>query len=374
MHQFCVPYSLYVEDQFHPGDWTIISCGSLDFTDVDLAHALFVTGREPGREFLKGTWLGLWEYVSRFGFMRAYIQNLYPLPSLLRTSLAKNLDPTEKSYLSYTVAQALTGIFCERILRVERMLHVDLHSNKPSNPSAPYIKLNKSGPRPDLFGYGKGYRVIAESKGRSTASPSKILELGGRTKKQLFAVKSINGVSSKYDWRIGVITDLSAKYFTKLHIFVHPMTCPNSKSTPGVLKKVREHYLKSTKDDTPEESSTPLIDNIINTNHRFIIPHFMRFRSLLAQLPNAERDGDLLTIRLADIGVTVGVVAEVADILSSATEQTVTLTDLQLVELSERIDQAIRKSQALRNRKIFSDGSFFETGPPGGPAELLNPR
>ena len=301
--------------------------------------------------------------MSRFGFTRAYIQKRYPWPSLCRTDLAKTLDPTEKSYLSYTVGQALTEIFCERVLSVERMLHVDLHRNKPSGPFAPYVKLDNSGRRPDLFGYGEGFRVIAESKGRSTASKSEIIKLGRRTKEQLSAVQSIDGVNSKYDWRIGFITDFSNNYVTHLHIFVHPMTSPINQTTPRLLKEVRQHYLNSTKDDTHEEDSTSVIDNIVNTNHRSIIPHFMRFRSLLAQLPNEQRDGDLLTIRLANIGVTVGVLAEAADILRSAAEQTITLPDRQKVELSQQIDQAIRESQALRSGRIFPDGSFFETGP-----------
>lgn len=131
----------------------------LAFTDADLAHALFVTGRAPGDEALHGV-SSYWEFLHRASLVPAYLRAA-PNGRLGRSALALDLDRSEKVNLSYSVGQAMAAIFSTQVLGVVRLLHIDRYSQHHN------IAFGQGQKRPDLFGQGAGGWVVVEAKGRS---------------------------------------------------------------------------------------------------------------------------------------------------------------------------------------------------------------
>jgi hypothetical protein len=152
--QFIVPYKA----QGFPAG-VVDRAGSLRFTDDDLAHALFTTGRAPGDEFKYG-YASFWEWVHRVSLMLAYIRRARR-GSLVRSELVSQLDRSEKAPISYALGQALTGIFCAELLSVRFLMHVDRYYRDFG------VTFGLSRRRPDLFGQkANGDWVVAEAKGR----------------------------------------------------------------------------------------------------------------------------------------------------------------------------------------------------------------
>jgi hypothetical protein len=156
--------------------------GLLRFTCADLVHALFTTGRAPGDQVSHGA-ASVWELLHRAALVRAYIQRT-PHGRLARSQLALELDRSEKVALSYAFGQALTGIFCDRILAVEFLMHVDRYSGR-------YRVNFTTRRRADLFGLRRpeGW-VVAEAKGRSNLMES---DLEQKLSAQKRSIASISG-------------------------------------------------------------------------------------------------------------------------------------------------------------------------------------
>lgn len=152
------------------------------FTDVDLAAALFVTGRASGDEARHGR-ASVAEFVHRTALIPAYVRQGWS-HSLVRSALAIELDRSEKVNLSYSLGQAMAGIFAQKYLGVSRLLHVDRYGAHHD------IQFGPSGERPDLFGPGTGGWVVVEAKGRSNRMESGLAE---KVKDQARNVASIEG-------------------------------------------------------------------------------------------------------------------------------------------------------------------------------------
>lgn len=73
------------------------------------------------------------------------------------------LDRSEKVAFSYALGQAVTGVFCAKILDVQFLMHVDRYCDRYGVSFGPTRK------RADLFGRGPGGWVVAEAKGRSNS-------------------------------------------------------------------------------------------------------------------------------------------------------------------------------------------------------------
>lgn len=132
------------------------------FDESDLAHALFVTGRAPGDRMSHGL-TSVWEWIHRVSIIPAYIRRARTA-QLFRSVLAESLDRSEKAELSYVLGQALTGIFCEQMLHVTHLMHVDRYADRWN------VSFGGGRSRPDLFGpTARGDWVVAEAKGRSNA-------------------------------------------------------------------------------------------------------------------------------------------------------------------------------------------------------------
>jgi len=154
----------------------------LAFTDADLAWALFTTGRAPGDEALHG-FASVSEFVHRAALIPAYVRR-DARNRLIRSTLATDLDRSEKVNLSYSLGQAMAGVFAHRSLGVARLLHVDRYAAHHG------VSFGPSRQRPDLFGQGSGGWVVVEAKGRSNRMES---DLAAKVKSQAGNVVSIGG-------------------------------------------------------------------------------------------------------------------------------------------------------------------------------------
>jgi len=162
---------------------TVRRAGSISFSANDLAHALFATGRSPGDQRSYGN-ASLWEFVHRAALIPAYIRRDSGR-RLIRSQLAIDLDRSEKVGVSYALGQALTGIFCQRILSIPFLMHIDRYGRHHG------IVFGSTRKRADLFGCGAtpGW-VVAEAKGRSNSMEP---ELQDKLVEQKRSVISIQG-------------------------------------------------------------------------------------------------------------------------------------------------------------------------------------
>jgi len=165
---------------FRPG--IVPAWSDTTFTVTDLAAALFTTGRAPGDEVRHGS-ASVAEFVHRAALIPAYVRR-DRAGRLIKSELAKKLDRSEKVNLSYSLGQAMAGVFAQRRLGVARLMHVDRYE--------PYHAVNfgPSRQRPDLFGKGSGGWVVVEAKGRSNAMEA---DLAAKVKSQAGNVVSIGG-------------------------------------------------------------------------------------------------------------------------------------------------------------------------------------
>nr|WTA64687.1 hypothetical protein OHB51_19355 [Micromonospora sp. NBC_00855] len=155
---------------------------ALEFTTDDLTHALFATGRAPGDEVRHG-WASVWEFVHRASLIPAYVRRTRG-GALVKSALAVELDRSEKVTLSYSLGQALTGIFCERKLGVTHLLHIDRYASRWG------VVFAATKKRADLFGLSPAGWVVAEAKGRSNGMEP---DLPNTIIAQKRSVKSISG-------------------------------------------------------------------------------------------------------------------------------------------------------------------------------------
>lgn len=197
--------------------------GYLRFTEADLMHALFVTGRASGDEWLHGS-LSLFEWLHRAAVVPAYLADVRG--RVCRTALADSLDRSEKVNLSYAIGQAGTGLFAQQRLGVTRLLHLDRYGLTHG------VQLLPTRRRPDLFGLGSGGWVIAESKGLSNPTN---LTYARTAKTQAALVSSVGGVSP---WcRAGIVTYFDHPSRSMNLIAVDPDEDELARDLPSVTKE-----------------------------------------------------------------------------------------------------------------------------------------
>ena len=94
------------------------------------------------------------------------------------------LDRSEKVALSYALGQAMTGIFCRRVLSVTHLMHVDRYGQRFG------VNFGATGKRPDLIGRRSTGWIVAEAKGRSNGMEA---DLRTKLEAQKRAIASIDG-------------------------------------------------------------------------------------------------------------------------------------------------------------------------------------
>lgn len=288
---------------------------TLQLTDADLAHALFVTGRAPGDEASHGL-ASYWEFVHRVSLIPAYIRRT-PAGRLVRSSLALELDRSEKVNLSYALGQAFSAVFCERVLGVTRLLHVDRYCQHHN------VTFGAGNQRPDLFGSGTGGWVVAEAKGRSNAMEG---ALTAKLQSQKSIVQSINGA---HPWvRAGTVSEFPApERILQLRAF-----------DPTEAAKQAESWQ---------------IDG-----DRAALAYYEPFLRLLeaggaAEVDEAIADSaedQLVTVNLVSIGVSVSILRSIVNLVADAAGSGIQ-------GLADRVDSALAEAEA----DVRKDGTEFET-------------
>jgi hypothetical protein len=103
---------------------------------------------------------------------------------LVRSRLAIELDRSEKVGLSYALGQAMTGIFCRRVLSVPHLMHVDRYGQRFG------VTFGAGRKRPDLIGHKHTGWIVAEAKGRSNGMET---ELRAKLEEQKRSISTISG-------------------------------------------------------------------------------------------------------------------------------------------------------------------------------------
>lgn len=162
---------------------TIPWYGTMRFTENDLAHALFTTGRAPGDQSRFGD-LSIWEFLHRTSLIPAYVRRR-PYGELVRSDLVQLLDRSELVGVSYALGMALTTVFCRTQLKVNYLLHVDRYADQHR------VLFNATTRRrADLIGQSAGEWIVAEAKGRSRTPESQLRTKLEEQKRSVASVES----------------------------------------------------------------------------------------------------------------------------------------------------------------------------------------
>lgn len=292
---------------FPPG--TPTSPGTLTFTPDDLAHALFVTGRAPGHRAAYGS-ASFWELLHRTSLVPAYVR-MASGGRLSRSRLALELDRSEKVALSYALGQAMTGVFCERLLSVTHLMHVERYAKRYG------VQFGPTRKRPDLFGPSPSGWVVAEAKGRSNRMET---DLVGKLRNQKRAIRTVAGVPP---WiALGCVA-----------------------SFPPDTGAMRIDAF----DPRDDEAETIELDIDVD---RYYLAYYEPFVVALAQGPQQLVDERTTTVTFEQVGLTLGLDNAVLAAVRGAQESEVT-------GLAERVTSAL--GAARERPRMFPDGSLVET-------------
>jgi hypothetical protein len=293
--------------------------GEIRFYENELVHALFTVGRAPGDRLLYGD-ASVWEFLHRSSIVRAYIRQ-DDLQRLVLSRLATELDQSEKSAVMYIIGQAMTSMFCQKLLSVQFLMHVGRYASRWSLGFA-----NRK--RADLFGQGRNGWIVAEAKGRSTA-PNDALR--NSILQQKSSVVSIQGKPP--DLAIGCVAHFS----------------PVKNWLASVAKPLALEVF-----DPPIEVEPFAIDFDID---RYALTYYEPFINAIEDgAPNAEpatlSTEDIAWGQFGDFNVRVGLLRSIMDIVNAAKSRG------NITGLSESISGVLGASSG---NLTFPDGSFVET-------------
>ena len=284
----------------------------LTFTDQDLAAALFVTGRAPGDEALHGQ-ASVLEFIHRAALVPAYLRSVAG-DRVSRSALALELDRSEKVNLSYSLGQAMAGVFAQQRLGVARLMHVDRYAAHFG------VSFAAGRQRPDLIGVGTGGWVVIEAKGRSNAMEA---SLPAKLKSQAAMVASIGGAAP---WvSLGSIAQFPPP---ARELEVHAIDPPSK--ADGLRWEIDRDRLVAA----------------------YYAP-FVRAIDAGAEFDPVDDGGEFFEIGdLGSVGVRVGLLREVAGLVRER-------GDRSTEGLAEEIDAVLEERVHLES--VRPDGSWFET-------------
>jgi hypothetical protein len=269
-----------------------------------------VTGRAPGYHAGHGA-VAVWEFIHRVSLIPAYIRRSKN-GRLARSTLALDLDRSEKVALSYALGQAVTGIFCRRLLGVDFLMHVDRYADRFG------LRFSSGRKRADLFGRGRGGWVVAEAKGRSNSMEANL-------RRQLVGQKrSIVSIGGERPWlALGCVA-----------------------SFPPEGRRLRIDAF----DPEEEEDIEPIALEGV-TLDRFIAAYYEPFIAAVGAGQIEQDDDHMVTAVFGSLGLRVGISRRVAQKIQQANQSSVRgLYESVLVTLEEE-----------RNLPGFGDGTLVET-------------
>lgn len=302
--QFKVPYSAAL---FPPG--TVQNSGMLTVSPSELAHALFVTGRAPADQLAYGR-SSIWELIHRVSLIPAYLR-VGAGNRMVRSRLATDLDRSEKVAVSYALGQAMTGVFCEQLLGVDHLLHVERYAHRYG------VRFGSTGQRPDLIGRSRSGWVVAEAKGRSNGMESALAQ---KLWDQKRSISSIQGVAP---WcALGCVA-----------------------SFPPKTRSMRVDAVDP-EDEEPEAVELSIDEDL------YVLAYYEPFAIAIDGGSSAETDGQITRVTFEGLGLTMGLDGAVLELVRAAREGSV-------VGLAERVEERLESTE--REASAFRDGSEFET-------------
>ncbi|RVX44906.1 hypothetical protein EDD27_7673 [Nonomuraea polychroma] len=289
-------------------DASVYPSGLLTFTADHLAHALFVTGRAPGDRVRYG-FASVWEWLHRTAIIPAYIRRRTVNSRLVRSSLALELDRSEKGAISYALGQAMTGVFSEQVLLVPFLMHVDRYAHRYR---ATFAATRK---RADLFGRRASGWVVAEAKGRSGDMPS---DLQDKLVAQKRSIKSIGGIPPEVAY--GCVASFPKGQYSRDSLRVDAFD--------------------------PIDNEVEAIDLVVDLN-QFILTYYEPFMAALAFGETGESDDIFVSALYRQFGIRLGVLRPIVNRVRQATDG----------ELSGLYDDIL---QILANREEYAPFSFLD--------------
>ncbi|MHC3455925.1 hypothetical protein [Streptomyces prasinus] len=278
----------------------------------DLARALFITGRAPYDRAKHGR-SSTYEWCHRVAVLPAYLSwSDHPVRRITRTDLARELDPSEKGMLSYTLGQAMCQLFAERQLSVQFFMHVARYA------SAYDLTFVPGQSRADFFGertYG-GY-VVAEAKGRSGPLTNELREAMEEQKR---TIKTIKGEVPK-------IAYASAVHFSSPH-------------GPMRLTAI-----------DPDEAAPRAVDLPVDPDLH-VLAYYTPFLDAFAHQEPLLL-GDYVVAGFAALGVTLGVLAPVLQRVERAARRNET------EGLRDDILRLLARHRPRLERTLYRDGTLF---------------
>ena len=290
----------------------------LTFSAAALAHALFVTGRAPEDRSKHGV-TSVYEWIHRTSLIPAYIRRA-PNGSLVRSDLARELDQSEKVSLSYTLGQAMTGIFSENVMSVRFLMHVDRYAARHG-----LVFAGNSRRRADFFGEKlQGGWVVAEAKGRSRAVDYKVKQA---MKAQKRTVSLVAGVKPDIAYGCAAHFPMDDNGSERLRVFaVDPV------------------------EDEPEAIELPVDQD------KFIQAYYEPFLAAL-DLGRAENSEGFRFGKFEPLGVSIGVLRAIVERVEQAQQGRLAGLYGDVVEILEsQVPAQIELQQGQ-----FLDGTLFST-------------
>ncbi|WP_314220335.1 hypothetical protein [Streptomyces zaehneri] len=278
----------------------------------DLARALFITGRAPYDQTKHGR-SSAYEWCHRVAVLPAYLGwSDDPVRRITRTDLARELDPSEKGMLSYTLGQAMCQIFAERQLSVRFFMHVARYA------SAYNLAFAPGRSRADFFGERTvGGYVVAEAKGRSGPLTHELREAMEEQKR---TVKTIKGKAPK-------IAYASAVHFSSPH-------------SPMRLTAI-----------DPDATAPRAVDLPVDPDLH-VLAYYAPFLDAFAHQEPLVL-GDYVVAGFAALGVTLGVLAPVLQRVERAARRNET------AGLRDDILGLLARHRPRQERTLYIDGTLF---------------
>lgn len=133
--------------------------GVLNCTWADIIRSAVTIGRKNAFDVWRHGRFSLYEVMYREYMIYANLMEDRN-GNIIRTTAYRNLDPSEKTAISYFLGITVTKLFAEKLLNTPWLMHLDVYNSL--NPV-----LTRGG-RPDFVGLDNRRRwIILESKGRS---------------------------------------------------------------------------------------------------------------------------------------------------------------------------------------------------------------
>ena len=203
-------------------------CYSIDVTWAELIWAGITVGRKSWEDVIRHGYHSFLEIIYRTAILKANLSSS-PQGEFFKTDTYKNLDPSEKSAISYFLGLSFAKLVAHRLLSVPWLVHLDC-LDLPID-----IKGNN---RPDLIGTNLSREwCVFEAKGRTHNIAKKLIQ---KAKNQARMIKRINGKAPR-------IRGVSLTHFSpdKLRLYLEDSDETNSDAVDLEIPDGEDLFLES---------------------------------------------------------------------------------------------------------------------------------